>query len=230
MPRSGPYCSRAPSEPSARIGKRVTRACHGLGDVDVTLAGVDRHAVREPQIFGDDLSAPAREAEEEAVARWRVDRVHEVRPARAVGDPEPRLPIHEGEVRGGRRAVLGVRRDHLVPAGGRVEPLHRARSDVRHDDPPLGVEADAVRLPAEVPDALLARAGGSDARARATPVRRPDRAVTRHHHPLAPLEVAAGAADCRELDADHDRRCRPRAIARSTSRRSMRARIVARLS
>ena len=100
----------------------------------------------------------------------------------------------------------------------------------RFDDPPLGVQADAVRLPAEVPDALLARAVGSDARARATPVRRPDRAVARHHDPLAPLEVAADAAERCELDADHDRRCRPRAIARSTSRRSMRSRIAARLS
>jgi hypothetical protein len=78
----------------ARHAKRAR-----LRDVDESLRGVERDAVREPEILGDDLAPSVLDAEEEAVAGGLVDRGHEVGARRAVRDPEAVLPIEEREVR-----------------------------------------------------------------------------------------------------------------------------------
>src|SRR5262249_60610187 len=70
----------------------------------------------------------------------------------------------------------------------RMEPLHLA-VEVGDADASLPVEADAVRLAADLADARLVGPVGSDPHAGATTVGGPHRPVARAHDALAPLQV-----------------------------------------
>ena len=93
-----------------------------------------------------------------------------------------RFAVHIRKIGGLQGTTLGVRGQHLVPAF-RVQPLHLAVADVRHNDIAVGVDANAVWHAPQIPHQRML-AVGCDAGAATALVGSPDNAVARNHGAL----------------------------------------------